>query len=170
MLRLHGCSTGLSPRVRGNHSIHAYRKVDKGSIPACAGEPHGSNGGSCLPWVYPRVCGGTSRMRVTRFHCHGLSPRVRGNPGARRLRSGLSRSIPACAGEPSAPSGSTLSIWVYPRVCGGTPVCNDISVCPLGLSPRVRGNLSQPQIFSGCNGSIPACAGEPADSAPTRRL
>ena len=51
---------GLSPRVRGNlcRGVRFWSVV--GSIPACAGEPcrAGSVGGR--PWVYPRVCGGTS--------------------------------------------------------------------------------------------------------------
>ena len=78
-----------------------------------------------MPEVYPRVCGGTAEVRAR-------TPRV------------VARSIPACAGEPSAtaPSFGTCTdgsipacagepiVWprlaespgakVYPRVCGGT--------------------------------------------------
>ena len=117
-------------------------------------------------------------------HNAGLSPRVRGNrplPGCSRSRR---RSIPACAGEPSRvmPGSSPPGVYprvcggtvdgtegvhtqdqVYPRVCGGTQPEDHAGGCPYGLSPRVRGNPTQP----GCAGapmtrrSIPACAGEP---------
>ena len=30
--------------------------------------------------------------------------------------------------------------WVYPRVCGGTPVYGTESRLAYGLSPRMRGN------------------------------
>ena len=50
---------GLSPRVRGNHQ-GPYRGGDRaGSIPACAGEPMRWFAAAGMPWVYPRVCGGT---------------------------------------------------------------------------------------------------------------
>ena len=34
-----------------------------------------------------------------------------------------------------------VSIWVYPRVCGGTLVLETVLENEAGLSPRVRGNL-----------------------------
>ena len=50
--------------------------------------------------VYPRVCGGTVRLR-RRPHCDwGLSPRVRGNRRPVRVDVVREGSIPACAGEP----------------------------------------------------------------------
>ena len=53
-------SWGLSPRVRGNHGAARSERPDRGSIPACAGEP-GADVYRCkLAQVYPRVCGGTS--------------------------------------------------------------------------------------------------------------
>ena len=46
-------------------------------------------------------------------------------------------------------------------MCGGT--CNNAVIVdnPLGLSPRVRGNLVVEQVQAQVPGSIPACAGEP---------
>ena len=55
-------------------------------------------------------------------------------------------------------------------MCGGTSVSVGYFCHALGLSPRVRGNLSfssAPTVFMG---SIPACAGEPTYPAPTRIL
>ena len=54
---------------------------------------------------------------------------------------------------------------VYPRVCGGTPVVFFAHHKPLGLSPRVRGNLNETPRQPCRGGSIPACAGEPLTSA-----
>ena len=50
---------GLSPRVRGNHTVHAALSPRSGSIPACAGEPDLDPIRPERKTVYPRVCGGT---------------------------------------------------------------------------------------------------------------
>ena len=71
-----------------------------GSIPACAGEPPVTAAILCCWRVYPRVCGGTSRLMPSEVPRQGLSPRVRGNrviDGTAKCENG---SIPACAGEP----------------------------------------------------------------------
>ena len=131
---------GLSPRVRGNLQDPRRRRE--------------------LEEVYPRVCGGTfSTPRPDAFD-RGLSPRVRGNLGRRERSAGLDRSIPACAGEPASRWGTTLSRWVYPRVCGGTPASTVTLSAPAGLSPRVRGNHGVRDHQTKVVGSIPACAGE----------
>ena len=50
---------------------------------------------------------------------------------------------------------------VYPRVCGGTTAFTSSHSLPVGLSPRVRGNLRHRVSVALVNRSIPACAGEP---------
>ena len=55
-----GAYEGLSPRVRGNLVRHVGYPNDRGSIPACAGEPCALSTSRCQAEVYPRVCGGTS--------------------------------------------------------------------------------------------------------------
>ena len=152
---------GLSPRVRGNRVAKAGRVAAFGSIPACAGEPSGAGRRGRGQGVYPRVCGGTSPARVTASVLPGLSPRVRGNRGAAILPRNGQRSIPACAGEPTAAARSSALLAVYPRVCGGTARISSRESTRRGLSPRVRGNLD-PGVVGGVGGrSIPACAGEP---------
>ena len=86
---------------------------------------------------------------------------MRGNPPASRGIWTRPRSIPAYAGEPSASQASCWIPTVYPRVCGGTgqPVGHRIGI--VGLSPRMRGNLSSMADISVNAGSIPAYAGEP---------
>ena len=91
----------------------------------------------------------------------GLSPRVRGNRGMRRLRLRLRGSIPACAGEPALRAPNSRSVGVYPRVCGGTRHRHIKRCIHTGLSPRVRGNHKSILPQYRYSRSIPACAGEP---------
>ena len=153
--------TGLSPRVRGNHSVLVPNGTGNRSIPACAGEPPRQVGCSGRIKVYPRVCGGTRLVEGVRALCDGLSPRVRGNHGRLGHRRRPVRSIPACAGEPWDFPPETSAKKVYPRVCGGTSSPSDASPSDSGLSPRVRGNRASRVLSRLGNGSIPACAGEP---------
>ena len=132
------------------------------SIPACAGEPFLSAAGKGGDTVYPRVCGGTRYLSANYTGANGLSPRVRGNRSVEAASAALLRSIPACAGEPSAPSFSKLISEVYPRVCGGTPQYRPHGSKRNGLSPRVRGNHGGEHTLHYQLRSIPACAGEPA--------
>ena len=162
-----GAPEGLSPRVRGNLlCLHGRSLMSLNrSIPACAGEP-GNNGvywAAAQSSVYPRVCGGPERMAV-RGTClteMGLSPRVRGNPGARDSHHEGARSIPACAGEPKIGWVKHILHAVYPRVCGGTKATTAPSLAAGGLSPRVRGNRLARASSTIALRSIPACAGEP---------
>ena len=99
----------------------------------------------------------------------GLSPRVRGNPKLPAVGVRRSRSIPACAGEPRSRPSQVVEPRVYPRVCGGTDQVNDKLAAGWGLSPRVRGNRYGPPKSGWRGGSIPACAGEPSDTAAAAR-
>ena len=157
-----GITQGLSPRVRGNPAHACACAWQPGSIPACAGEPAVAPTAAMLCRVYPRVCGGTVVNRMWVYRLLGLSPRVRGNPGAYPAPPFARGSIPACAGEPLPTALSASSGWVYPRVCGGTCSSTLLSVSRQGLSPRVRGNLADSTHALNAQGSIPACAGEPA--------
>ena len=157
---------GLSPRVRGNPSGLAFQASNRGSIPACAGEPGTDGNAEPLPEVYPRVCGGTLLDGETHDARPGLSPRVRGNPRRALEFAYAGGSIPACAGEPLTPALSAAAPWVYPRVCGGTiDTCQHLYGCQ-GLSPRARGNRGQFFLDPFQFGSIPACAGEPMSLPP----
>ena len=109
----------------------------------------------------------------------GLSPRVRGNHRLQDRVRQAAGSIPARAGEPTAPTGSTPTRAVYPRACGGTQSAHvgqgrhgglsprvrgtagtQVAVGQFyGLSPRVRGNLRAAIGSDRSNGSIPAPCG-----------
>ena len=113
------------------------------------------------------MCGGTRLRFCPATSMCGLSPRVRGNRPIRFPRTAATRSIPACAGEPSHSMPSNCSDTVYPRVCGGTACTIGTGYDRRGLSPRVRGNPERGLVHCGLLGSIPACAGEPP-SVPGR--
>ena len=95
--------SGLSPHVRGSQEHDDGSAAGKGSIPACAGEPHFDAHRSCRLWVYPRMCGGAAHLSLKIGPGVGLSPHVRGSLAALRELTKGSGSIPACAGEPSTP-------------------------------------------------------------------
>ena len=114
---------------------------------------------------YPRVCGGTQLAETQARQTTGLSPRVRGNRQAGAARQGRGGSIPACAGEPAAGVPRDRRQRVYPRVCGGTPATVTAPPVVTGLSPRVRGNRDHRRTSLRRAGSIPACAGEPPNTA-----
>ena len=158
---------GLSPRVRGNHEVLPRRRIPTGSIPACAGEPVRLLSAGGGQEVYPRVCGGTEVERAQTVNRQGLSPRVRGNLYQPHRGRRCTRSIPACAGEPSVRIAAPYRHQVYPRVCGGTPCCRCWLECMGGLSPRVRGNPAQDRASVVDIRSIPACAGEPTTEYST---
>ena len=152
---------GLSPRVRGNLAPGSAIPLCAGSIPACAGEPRMINPKCRRLTVYPRVCGGTPPPGWRGVGGVGLSPRVRGNLVAEGMSFDGWRSIPACAGEPSAARIGWPGAWVYPRVCGGTTGHVASYAVRRGLSPRVRGNHAESDRKHPTARSIPACAGEP---------
>ena len=152
---------GLSPRVRGSRFHVRIESTPSRSIPACAGEPVSYMSGADAMKVYPRVCGGASRLSSCPRTVFGLSPRVRGSRRQNQKGIHLVRSIPACAGEPSPCPSSSAPTWVYPRVCGGAGRLGLGIGAGRGLSPRVRGSPRDGQAPHVHRGSIPACAGEP---------
>ena len=152
---------GLSPRVRGNPLSWSGVAVCVGSIPACTGEPVLDTDVRLIRWVYPRVYGGTRVYNGTREPKQGLSPRVRGNQHGAISGTRISRSIPACTGEPLDRTKRRDRTGVYPRVYGGTVVLAMMLVIGQGLSPRVRGNRADGPPMEVHPRSIPACTGEP---------
>ena len=157
-------SAGLSPRMRGNRGRRWRPRSWRRSIPAYAGEPYAEAFQGAQQRVYPRVCGGTTRRSRMPSPVMGLSPRMRGNRMPRLSRGPSSGSIPAYAGEPLDDPGCRPRSWVYPRVCGGTRRRPRVNGGRNGLSPRMRGNPSIWRCMSIWRRSIPAYAGEPAQS------
>ena len=105
--------------------------------------------------------GGTCRLLLVGDIYQGLSPRARGNHKASDTAIADEGSIPACAGEPRFRTMKSEKATVYPRVRGGTRAKDALLVIDDGLSPRARGNPRMVLEVRACDGSIPACAGEP---------
>ena len=95
-------SWGLSPRARGNPCRLTTAGGRRRSLPACAGEPRLDRIDGVHQAVYPRVRGGTHMVDRSQRRSGGLSPRARGNLATGNCGPAWLRSIPACAGEPSA--------------------------------------------------------------------
>ena len=179
---------GPSPRVRGSPQRDDRPLGLWGSIPACAGKPIYRIGGATSGGVHPRVCGEAALARAVPALGPGPSPRVRGSPvavipvpawngsipacagkprhrprpRAERLRA-LGRSIPACAGKPRRVHVRDRPDGVHPRVCGEASGAGTSSATPRGPSPRVRGSPECIRWDLASDGSIPACAGKPAE-------
>ena len=152
---------GLSPRVRGNHYDPNASYDTKGSIPACTGKPDRDRQPDLHEGVYPRVYGETHFQKPHQATWAGLSPRVRGNLPQPNPRASQSGSIPACTGKPYAETMPERRTTVYPRVYGETQKREADAIIRTGLSPRVRGNLSECSNLVAGPGSIPACTGKP---------
>ena len=114
--------------------------------------------------------GGTRPGLRPRQRQQGLSPRVRGNRGRGRHGRNANGSIPACTGEPLPTARIVQSSGVYPRVYGGTLLIPTVTAEILGLSPRVRGNLTGEGCLDLDDRSIPACTGEPCPAAVSHRI
>ena len=152
---------GLSPPTRGNPGVSHPALHLRGSIPAHAGEPSKACSGTGDREVYPRPRGGTGWQDILASDSEGLSPPTRGNPPGSIVCSGMGRSIPAHAGEPSGSAKSVDFGSVYPRPRGGTSPARARASSSAGLSPPTRGNLLMRVPSGRIAGSIPAHAGEP---------
>ena len=162
LMRQYDQREGRSPRVRGSPPRRSAPRDPARSIPACAGEPAAPEEPIMPPGVDPRVCGGAKEDHPPSCGAAGRSPRVRGSRNGADAREGIDRSIPACAGEPTAGRWHWSTWRVDPRVCGGAPVQEAAAEKLSGRSPRVRGSRRSRSDGGRRYGSIPACAGEPA--------
>jgi len=160
---------GASPRARGNRFHSRCLSACVGCIPACAGEPFCTAASQAPLRVHPRVRGGTPACITPNEADQGASPRARGNLRHRSLPGGRLRCIPACAGEPRAPSKMSGFGGVHPRVRGGTAATHPVTAALQGASPRARGNQPGPVVRRITEGCIPACAGEPVLIRPPTR-
>ena len=131
------------------------------SIPASAGQPITDKLRQVQRRVYPRECGAARRQRPRHLTSAGLSPRVRGSLCTACSPTANPWSIPASAGQPVCASGSSDAPKVYPRECGAARSSTARRSRIDGLSPRVRGSLSQRLNARRLYGSIPASAGQP---------
>ncbi len=95
---------------------------------------------------------------------------MRGSTDWHRYGDTRAGSIPACAGEPLPSAPVSITMRVYPRVCGGAQRAVGDATGFMGLSPRVRGSPPPRASQVSALGSIPACAGEPAAKRFTLKI
>ena len=143
-----GHANGLSPRGRGNLTIHRLPLPYTGSIPAWAGKP-------------------TPILR--RLGDKGVYPRVGGEPRAGSPGCGRRWVYPRVGGETRLPQSDAEIGRVYPRVGGETGGLLVLAAVGWGLSPRGRGNLGSYGCAGARDGSIPAWAGKPMAQAVAQR-
>ena len=163
-----GAEPGLSPRTRGSPRDRAAGGSADGPIPADAGEPwrlppH--------PWrgrAYPRGRGGAREVQPNSAPSGGLSPRTRGSQIPLKFWNPRAGPIPADAGEPAGSACGVTSRGAYPRGRGGASVEPQKAGAPMGLSPRTRGSPQASRAPTTRPGPIPADAGEPWSSLPSR--
>ncbi len=160
--------TGPSPRVRGSHAIGPGGHVEKGTIPAGAGEPSRRDACSAICADHPRGCGGAVSDRLKRGVSMGPSPRVRGSQIAAVIPHFSTGTIPAGAGEPRWRSGRSRHNGDHPRGCGGAVSSGRPKRALAGPSPRVRGSRLGGVGLRRPIGTIPAGAGEPCRGRPSR--
>ena len=160
---------GLSPPTRGSRSLVRVFLLYRRSIPAHAGKPCASPSGAPDSRVYPRPRGGALGATQNTHIIVGLSPPTRGSPVGKGSHLGVAGSIPAHAGEPRTNIVVSPYCKVYPRPRGGAGSMASIRSSVAGLSPPTRGSRIYHTPHDDAGGSIPAHAGEPHLSHPTRR-
>ena len=153
---------GLSPRIRGNHLRFKPAGERLGSIPAHTGKPVSGDGIRGAPGVYPRAYGETSSRIPSSVFSRGLSPRIRGNRSPVTGYAEHLGSIPAHTGKPRSSWPRRATARVYPRAYGETFLSPKNLSPTTGLSPRIRGNLTDQGFEYLEMGSIPAHTGKPA--------
>ena len=161
-------SVGLSPRTRGSRSRLRLRRRRGGPIPADAGEPRLHQKSKAVRRAYPRGRGGALPTYATSRNLEGLSPRTRGSRWQGQRGAVVRGPIPADAGEPSAGARSRTASWAYPRGRGGAVSSFVKRHRSMGLSPRTRGSRVPLRRRLADLGPIPADAGEPLASVPSR--
>ena len=159
---------GLSPHLRGSRRHWRAHQSTRWPIPAPAGEPLAGDAPRPRCMAYPRTCGGAWRWGVGPLPGHGLSPHLRGSHHCGQRRPRIQRPIPAPAGEPALHRPPDRRPTAYPRTCGGANRAPGWRKSCRGLSPHLRGSRRANQSVLAGRGPIPAPAGEPCPSRPTR--
>ena len=93
---------GSSPRLRGTRVPPRDTRMDRGIIPALAGNTPTGQTGQRHCWDHPRACGEHWNWRTRALDAAGSSPRLRGTRRAEGGRGHEDGIIPALAGNTNA--------------------------------------------------------------------
>ena len=162
-------SDGPSPPARGTRWLDAVRTALRRSIPACAGNTRADAERQLWAPVHPRLRGEHRIVEGAGSSVTGPSPPARGTPRRRCERLGDRRSIPACAGNTGQFHSGSSPAPVHPRLRGEHIRFGCCCHGPGGPSPPARGTLMTAPTGIVYVRSIPACAGNTAESADDRR-
>ena len=158
-----GCAQpGSSPRMRGKLHCVDLPCFRPGLIPAHAGKTFLDTRGRSWSRAHPRACGENQLKNGGTPLEQGSSPRMRGklhNPRSARFAIGL---IPAHAGKTLGHASPETTLVAHPRACGENEDVDVNTTTAAGSSPRMRGKLSQSQMFTRPRRLIPAHAGKTA--------
>ena len=118
---------GSSPRMRGTPRGDLHRCLDRGIIPAYAGNTWPARTGCCDTRDHPRVCGEHWWDAPFDGSRLGSSPRMRGTRQASRSPWSQTGIIPAHAGNTDRTRSMCFEYRDHPRVCGEHPTFQSIS-------------------------------------------
>mgnify|MGYP000845858512 CR=1 FL=1 len=153
------CVRGSSPHARGTLLVSFYHHVERGIIPACAGNTRYGLFFFFYPWDHPRMRGEHEGFEGVLDECAGSSPHARGTlrlTGRGRIGNGI---IPACAGNTIVQPKEQVRWRDHPRMRGEHKPSSRSSLKRRGSSPHARGTPGRSSPTSWYGGIIPACAG-----------
>ena len=130
---------GSSPRLRGTLSRTERRSCSRRFIPAFAGNATREIDAERELPVHPRVCGERTLPLHHWLTVAGSSPRLRGTQSMTVTLGGITRFIPAFAGNAASSRPASTPRPVHPRVCGERAPVAACSSRMSGSSPRLRG-------------------------------
>ena len=151
--------TGSSPRMRGTPRARPGQHMDRGIIPAYAGNTHTQVKNELLSRDHPRVCGEHRSWDHFAMIPAGSSPRMRGTLLSTAGELDVAGIIPAYAGNTLLAAGFGSGSGDHPRVCGEHTRPRTIDIFAEGSSPRMRGTPGLPGSLPFSFGIIPAYAG-----------
>ena len=150
---------GSSPRMRGT-PVHVDNfTVDRGIIPAYAGNTKCSSRTAPTSRDHPRVCGEHAFCSFVSSFARGSSPRMRGTLRTIMISTHHEGIIPAYAGNTYVERINVDLVGDHPRVCGEHRVRCAVHMTLRGSSPRMRGTHLVPRAWMAGPGIIPAYAG-----------
>ena len=169
---IHAEPVGSSPRMRGKQQrggdIGRARRI----IPAHAGQTESNQHAHDAVTDHPRACGANPGLEGPRAWYYGSSPRMRGKRAETVTVRGVSRIIPAHAGQTQSRQSQRPEHADHPRACGANRNTRIPTASAAGSSPRMRGKLGDPGGGVAGVRIIPAHAGQtspatrPAGRAP----
>ena len=136
---IHAEPVGSSPRMRGKQQrggdIGRARRI----IPAHAGQTESNQHAHDAVTDHPRACGANPGLEGPRAWYYGSSPRMRGKRAETVTVRGVSRIIPAHAGQTRRSRWRCCRCPDHPRACGANFAGNEAGWARAGSSPRMRG-------------------------------